>query len=241
MRKEDALRRGNAWLLSNNVEQVERLLAERTFEMHCPYIYPPTSRHYGVSAVDIYNARHDWDERPPALYVHIPYCIYRCTFCNFALDTLKNASATIDNYLDALSAEIELIKRLVGCESVSLSSIYIGGGTPSVLSCEQLERLFAIIYRHFNLQPGGECSVEVNPDTVKGRNGRKLRVLAEHGLTRISLGVQSMDPEILRLLGRLHTVEMIYESVEHIRAARVAAFECRLVVCSSLSLTRTLG
>lgn len=221
--------RGHDWVAAHNLDAAERWLAERTLEMHCPYIYPPTSRYEPLMQGMIYSPDVDWDEHPPALYVHIPYCIYRCSFCNFALDVLRDASAPVDQYLTQLEREVRQVLDRCGRDKVSVSSIHIGGGTPSALSPGQMEKLFEMLGRYFALVEGGEFCVEVNPDTVRQKNLHKLDLMRAAGVTRISLGVQSMDDDILRQLGRLHSTEMVEQAISAIRAVGINSINIDLM------------
>src|SRR5438045_9152086 len=121
---------------------------------------------------------------PLAAYIHGPFCRHRCGYCNFTL--VAGRDDLIGAYLEAMERE------LAGLDSVhEVDTLFFGGGTPTHLSPPQLERLFAIVRRSFPLAPGAELSVEANPidlDEVKSL------VLADAGVTRVSLGAQSFRP-----------------------------------------------
>ena len=188
--------------------------------MACPYIYPPVSRYADLDASVLYGGVLDF-AAPPALYLHIPFCIYRCHFCNFALDVLKHASASVDDYLAALELELARNTQAFGGRT-SVCSIHIGGGTPSVLNAAQLRALFALLRKHFILQPGGEFCMEVTPDTVRDRGSDKLRVLSDAGINRISIGAQVMDDAMLLSLNRRHTASMVDDALDAARTAGIA-------------------
>jgi oxygen-independent coproporphyrinogen III oxidase len=217
----DIVEDGRAWVRQAHAEELERWFTERTLETHCPYIYPPTSRYGPISGEDAYQEHGDWDSAPPALYIHIPYCLSRCNFCNFSLDVLGTASAPVNAYLDALAIEIRQLLARTGRDWLPVCSIYVGGGTPSVLTVHQLERLFALLRGAFRAEPGSEITVEVNPDTIRGHGRNKLAALRELGVTRISLGVQSFDDGVLRTLGRLHDANIAREAIESVRRAGI--------------------
>ncbi|MFC1943882.1 radical SAM family heme chaperone HemW [Chloroflexota bacterium] len=146
-----------------------------------------------------------------ALYVHIPFCRRKCGYCSFA--SYESNGVHIQPYLQALKSEIT--RRAT---NERLGSIYIGGGTPSLLTVAQFADLLAAIGRSFSLDETVEITVEVNPGTIDGAYLSALRGL---GVNRLSLGVQSLDNGELRLLGRIHTAE---DAIDSARCARAAGF-----------------
>lgn len=217
MIENDLVKRGTDWIQAHEVDAAEQWLAARTLEMHCPYIYPPTSRYEQLAQSELYTTSVDWDDYLPALYVHVPYCIYRCSFCNFALDVLREANAPVNQYLDTLEVEIQQLLERTGRTRVRVSSIHIGGGTPSALSPTQMEKLLTILNKYFQLEAGREFCIEVNPDTIRSKDRKKLDIMKDAGVTRVSLGVQSMDDDVLRSLARLHSTEMVEQAIEATR------------------------
>jgi oxygen-independent coproporphyrinogen-3 oxidase len=143
------------------------------------------------------------------VYVHVPFCERRCDYCAFATWTDRHHLA--DAYVDASRQEVE---RAVGAGMQPASSVFFGGGTPSLLPPEQLARILSAIPRG----RGSEVTVECNPETV---NVDRLRGYYEAGITRLSFGVQSMVPHVLRALGRVHDVASVQRAVG---AASVAGF-----------------
>ena len=127
------------------------------------------------------------------LYVHIPFCEKKCFYCSFVIAVSQGHR--IDQYLDCLEEEARRYPR------EKVKSIYIGGGTPTLMSDDQLARLMDIIRKHFDISSAEEISIESNPE---GLGGSKLKLLKQKGITRISLGVQSLNDHYLRLLGRNH-------------------------------------
>ena len=132
------------------------------------------------------------------LYVHIPFCMRKCGYCDFA-STDRWSRADLAAYMGALSGEISRRGHEAG---ESLSSLYVGGGTPTVLSEGLWEELFGAIHRQYNLAPDIEITVEANPGTLNEEGLRHLRSL---GVNRLSLGVQSFDDRELAAMGRIHT------------------------------------
>jgi oxygen-independent coproporphyrinogen III oxidase len=145
--------------------------------------------------IDVYAAPQDSGTPPRALYLHVPFCLHRCGYCDFTL--VAGQDDLVPAYLQALTNELDQLD-----DSYEVDTIFIGGGTPTHLSVEQLERLAGILFGRFTLSSGGEFSVEANPD---GLSDDVMKTLAGIGVNRLSLGVQSFDEEILRTLERQHT------------------------------------
>jgi len=136
-----------------------------------------------------------------ALYINIPYCPSRCLYCSFTTSAARHVKDDIAAYLQALAKEMESSAQYINGNSIELTSIYIGGGTPTVLDVYQLESLLSLINRLFN--PSVEFTVEAGrPDTI---TQEKLRLLCDFGVTRISISPQSANDETLRRIGRNHT------------------------------------
>ncbi|MDP6178442.1 MAG: radical SAM family heme chaperone HemW [Desulfatiglandales bacterium] len=143
----------------------------------------------------------------PGLYIHIPFCRTKCPYCDFYSIT---SLSLVPDWRDALMREIMGYKD----QFSAFDSLYLGGGTPSVLSEQDLTRLFENIFRHFSFTPGTEITIEANPDDI---TREKLELLKALGVTRISLGVQSFDTLELRYLGRRHTARLADQALESIR------------------------
>lgn len=138
-------------------------------------------------------------------YVNIPICPSRCSYCSFISTEFKRIENKLDSYLDALEKEIEATKKLISDKAYVVRTIYIGGGTPSVLSPEQLDRLLSLIN-----YPVNEFTVECGrADTI---TREKLEVLKAHGVTRICINPQTFCKKTLKLIGRSHTVEQVLQA-----------------------------
>lgn len=134
------------------------------------------------------------------LYLHIPFCVRKCAYCDF-LSGPQNRE-TIQKYVDALVAEIRAYGHL--SESYRVTTIFLGGGTPSILIGDQIKEIFSALREVFDISENAEISIEVNPGTV---TPYKFKVYREVGINRISFGLQSVNQEELKLLGRIHTFE----------------------------------
>lgn len=150
-----------------------------------------------------------------SLYIHIPFCRSKCLYCGFYSTQYVQAQA--EDYLLALNREMEQYRAKAGARQIA--SIYIGGGTPTTLSATQLTRLFSMIRTHLAPDFPQEVSIEMNPGTA---SSVKLELLKLLGITRLSIGIQSFDNELLCRLGRTHTAEGAQEAF---RMARNAGFE----------------
>jgi oxygen-independent coproporphyrinogen-3 oxidase len=150
--------------------------------------------------------------RDIALYIHVPFCRRKCSYCSFVSYAYREAD--IPSYLQALQKELA---RRAGGELVR--SVYFGGGTPSLLTVQQLGDLIATIGSIFRVNRAAEISIEANPGTV---NREYLAAIRELGVNRLSLGVQSLQDSELERLGRIHTAD---EAREAIRQARDAGFD----------------
>jgi oxygen-independent coproporphyrinogen-3 oxidase len=145
--------------------------------------------------------------------VHLPFCVERCGYCSF--NTAPYTEAGQDRFLAALLAEWDLLHAAPWAAGVSLDTVFLGGGTPSLLTVPQMAALLGRIGARFSLEPGAEVTVECNPDDV---TRERLAGYREAGVTRVSLGVQSLDDAILPVLDRRH-------SARQARAAFAAARE----------------
>lgn len=155
---------------------------------------------------------------PHALYVHIPFCAAFCSYCDFASELYTSACA--QRYLDALGRELSTrVAELLPGERFAPRTVYIGGGTPTVLDIGELERLFDVLWRNADLSRVQEFTVEANAGSAIAG---KLDLLRRRGVNRISFGVQSFQPRLLKLLGRIHGPE---EGREAVRLARAAGFD----------------
>jgi oxygen-independent coproporphyrinogen-3 oxidase len=150
---------------------------------------------------------------PLGLYIHIPFCRKRCHFCYFKVYTDKNASE-IEVYLDALIKENEIYSRMPAFQGRKLRFAYFGGGTPSYVSEKQLHYLVDGLNRHVSWANAEEVTFECEPGTIQKP---KLQTLKEIGVTRLSLGIEHFDDEILAANGRAHLSPEIYRAYQWAR------------------------
>lgn len=143
---------------------------------------------------------------PKSLYVHIPFCEHICSYCNFI--KIYYDEKVVDKYLDCLEKELQSF------HIENLDTIYIGGGTPSSLKIEQLEKLLSILSK-IPLNDNYEYTMEANPENL---SKEKIMLLKKYGVNRISLGIQTFDEKISKLLNRKHNFKMVKEVVNNLNS-----------------------
>jgi oxygen-independent coproporphyrinogen-3 oxidase len=154
------------------------------------------------------------------LYIHIPFCIRKCIYCDF-FSVLYDESVA-KTYIDALCQELYLKKDF----STTLKSIYIGGGTPSLLPSDCFRQLFNCLRNNFNSSSSAEITVEANPGTI---NESKINTMLSLGVNRLSIGIQSFNNDELKTLGRIHSSEDASRSIEIIKKEGINNFSVDLM------------
>ena len=158
------------------------------------------------------------------VYIGIPYCKTRCLYCSFGAEIAKQNA--VEEYLPLLKKDIENGARLVRDGGYTVRALYIGGGTPTVLTAEQLDALLGYYEETYGTY-GQECTVEAGrPDTI---TKEKLLVLKKHGVERISINPQTMSDETLKRIGRLHTAQQIKESFALARSLGFSSINMDLI------------
>jgi len=150
------------------------------------------------------------------LYIHIPYCIHKCGYCDFNSHPIKHDE--MDHYIDALVAEMQHYAKIYSNTNI-IKTIFLGGGTPTTLTVYQLERILKECVKEFKVAPDAEITIEANPATIDIEQMKSIR---QTGYNRISIGVQSFDKTELKLLDRAHGPEEVHSTVD---CARKAGFD----------------
>ena len=156
--------------------------------------------------------------RPFGIYLHVPFCSVRCGYCDFNTYTLTELGvdgASVDTFADAALRELALAVGVLG-DVPRVDTVFVGGGTPTMLAAHDLARMLHGIRDRFGLAPGAEVTTEANPDSVTPAG---LEVLARAGFTRVSLGMQSAVPHVLQTLERTHDPANVERAVAAARAA----------------------
>ncbi len=161
-------------------------------------------------------AKHSLEARDVCLYVGIPFCPTRCAYCSFVSQSVEKSMKLIPPFLAALEKEIAATAEQVRALGLRVVSIYMGGGTPTTLSADELDRLCAQLEDGFDLSALREYTVEAGrPDTI---TAARLRVLRAHGVDRVSVNPQSMSDAVLEAIGRRHTAAAVEQALETVRA-----------------------
>lgn len=149
------------------------------------------------------------------LYIHIPFCIKKCNYCDFCSFPIENVNSLVDEYVYKLCNEIES-KAKKYSSSYYVDTIFFGGGTPSLIGADQIGRILIAIKNKFNVLDDAEISIEANPETVTKQKAEIYRFL---GFNRVSIGIQSLDDVVLKVLGRVHDADKAREAFKSFREA----------------------
>ncbi|MBQ9298506.1 MAG: oxygen-independent coproporphyrinogen III oxidase [Clostridia bacterium] len=162
--------------------------------------------------------------RKIGLYVHIPFCKQKCKYCDFV--SFSEKEDLMEEYIECLCQEIEEVGQGINldvenkiCEETEISTIYIGGGTPSYIKEKYIAQIMQTIYDNYIIEKNTEITIEINPGTV---NEEKIKKYKELGINRLSIGVQSTKNKLLNMLGRIHTYEEFTNTFD---LARKAGFD----------------
>lgn len=155
------------------------------------------------------------EERDVCLYVGIPFCPTRCSYCSFVSQSVEKSMKLIEPFLQALFQELRATAEQVKKLGLRVISVYFGGGTPTTLNPGQLERLCTLLEREFDLSAVREYTVEAGrPDTI---TTEKLHVLKAHGVDRVSVNPQTMSDSVLNVIGRKHSAEDVLTALDKVR------------------------
>lgn len=166
--------------------------------------------------------------QPFGIYVHVPFCLTRCGYCDFNTYTAAELAggASRESYAELVRSEIRLARRVLGTVDLPASTVFFGGGTPTVLPPADLGKILAAVRSEFGLAPAAEVTAEANPETV---DERSLSALREQGINRMSFGMQSAAAHVLAVLDRVHTPGRPAECVAWARAAGFAGVNLDLI------------
>ena len=213
------------------------------------YVTPSRRRLALETASAALAARRDLGPKDIALYVGIPFCPTRCAYCSFVSASVEKTFAQVAPYVDALIDETRSAGRMALELGVRVRAFYMGGGTPTTLTADQMDRLLSAIEESFDLSPCAERTIEAGrPDTI---TAEKLNVLKRHGTTRVSVNPQTMEDGVLLAIGRRHTAADIERAMELVAAAGFRHVNMDLIAglpsdtaggfCRSLDRCLTMG
>ncbi len=175
-------------------------------------------------------ADHSLTDRDVCLYLGIPFCPTRCSYCSFVSQSVEKSMAMIPAFLEGLSREIAAVAGQVKAAGLRPVSFYIGGGTPTTLNAAQLDRLLLELETTFDFSGLREFTVEAGrPDTI---SRDKLQVLQEHGVNRVSVNPQTMSDRVLDIIGRNHSAQDILDALELVR--EIGGFQVNMDLIAGL-------
>jgi coproporphyrinogen III oxidase-like Fe-S oxidoreductase len=163
--------------------------------------------------------------KPLLVYLHVPFCTSKCSFCDWVQEIpgeelrLTSKAPRRSKYIDALCQQIDHTALEVKARGYSPEIMYWGGGTASILSLEEIRQLSETIHRHYDVASFKEATIEASPETL---TPEKLQAFLDFGFRRISIGIQALDDERLRVIGRMHRTK---EAIDSVYMARAAGFE----------------
>ena len=174
--------------------------------------------------------RSAWDNQAVALgiYISVPFCRTKCTYCNFASDVFSRVlfERYVDRVCSDVAESVRVADEMGGRFEREADSIYHGGGTPTVLDCGQLRRMFDVVRKQFSVVPSAEITVECAPGTL---SPKMLETLLACGVNRVSLGVQSFVDGEAAAVGRLHKRATVLDDISHLRTAGIANINVDLI------------
>ena len=181
-------------------------------ELRDVYCVSPARRRLALESAQAgLRAKRDLKPNDISLYIGIPFCPTRCAYCSFVSASVEKSFHLMTPYLEALTAEVEAAGRMVKETGLRIKSFYMGGGTPTTLSAGQMDALLTAVNKAFDLSGCVEYCIEAGrPDTI---DREKLQVLLDHGADRISVNPQSLEPQVLRAIGRQHSPEDIEKAM----------------------------
>ncbi len=200
--------------------------ADRMLRDDC-YVTPERRKLCVDCSIATVDALKRLDKRSVSVYIGIPFCPTRCTYCSFVSQSIERCAPLLEAYLTCLLREVQAVGAGLRASGIGISTLYIGGGTPTTLNTDQLARLMGAVCAHFDLTGLLEYTVEAGrPDTL---DGEKLRVLRDYGCDRISINPQTMNPEALAAIGRRHSPEDTLRAFAQAREAGFRAINMDLI------------
>ncbi|MBP5493378.1 MAG: radical SAM family heme chaperone HemW [Clostridiales bacterium] len=161
---------------------------------------------------------------PRSAYIHIPFCVRKCAYCDFL--SFPDCLGRKDEYVRALLREIELSPSFAKC-TAPLTTIYLGGGTPSLLDPEDVSAILSALSKTFGIEKDCEITLEANPGTI---DEEKLSAFQKCGVNRLSIGVQSLDDSVLSTLGRIHDAKAAKDAIESAQHAGFTNLSCDMML-----------
>ncbi len=181
--------------------------------------YPPITMYPPITEEVLFEGYHSPPDNRFDIYVHFPFCIQQCVFCHYPVK-IGDLSEEKDYYLDMLKREMDIYMSRLGLKTIKVRSILVGGGTPTYLSPEQLKRFFDYFTTRIDLSSCTQFSYDVDPPTLLGPEGtQRLKIMRSYGVDRLTIGIQSLNDEILKNMNRPHNAQEAIKSIEQSRKA----------------------
>ena len=209
--------------VSERIEDLRRLqslgLVSSTGQFFPSVHYPPITMYPPITEQAFVESYRAPDDSRVVVYVHIPFCPSRCTFCHYPV-TIGASEQRQEAYLDLLAREMDLWLERLGLSRFSAESVLIAGGTPTALSPRLFRRFHEMFTRRVDLTDCTQIAYDVDPFTLLGREGtERLAIMRDHGSERLTIGVQSLDDDLLKQMNRMHDAAEVAESIRQCRKA----------------------
>ena len=177
--------------------------------------YPPITQYPLNSEEEVFEGYTPPEDGRIDLYVHFPFCLQHCTFCHYPGLTGPH-TAEKEKYLGYLEREFDLYLRRLGMDRLAPRSILLGGGTPTYMEPKMLDRFLTFLNKHIDMDRVKQYNVDLDPNSLVGPDGmERIRIMKDHGITRLTIGVQSLNDAILKHMNRPHDHRMAIESIEN--------------------------
>jgi oxygen-independent coproporphyrinogen-3 oxidase len=177
--------------------------------------YPPITNYQPISVDEMFSGYTMPEDGRLDVYAHIPFCRQRCTFCHYPLKLGSKMVEEKDRYLAAMEAEMDLYLRHLGQDRIRPRSVLVGGGTPTFLTPDQLKRFLVGFNKRVDLHASTQFSYDVDPNNFLGDEGiERMHIMRDHGVHRVTIGIQSFNADVLRLMNRHHGRDEALRSIE---------------------------
>jgi oxygen-independent coproporphyrinogen-3 oxidase len=178
--------------------------------------YPPITMYPPTTEEELFSTYTPPQDGLFDIYAHLPFCMRHCTFCHYPVLHGENTSDEKDIYLQALEKEMDLYMNRLGIDQIKARSILVGGGTPTFLTLEQLQRFLEFFTQRVDLSTCKQFNYDVDPLTLIGEEGiKRLKLMRDYGVNRVTIGIQSLKEHILKRMNRHHGVPEALDSVKN--------------------------
>jgi len=176
--------------------------------------YPPITMYNPISQEEMFAGYTPPDDGLFDVYAHIPFCKQRCAYCHYPAK-FGNQAQEKDIYLNALKKEMDIYRGVLGIDRIQTRSILVGGGTPTYLTAQQLKHFLEYFTKRLDMSRCTQFNYDVDPCTLLGQEGaERLRIMRDFGVDRLTIGINSLDPDILKFMNRHHTAQEALDSIE---------------------------